>query len=66
MGIHQFRPQADLQPEEPAILLKLWRFKSAKYQLSFGHDFKATTILVGGESPNPGVLARGRPFEISR
>jgi len=66
VGIDQFRPLADLEPEEPAILLQLWRFTSPKYQLIFGHDFKATTILVEGESPNPGVLARGRPFEFSR
>ena len=66
MGIEQFRPPADLEPEEPAILPQLWRFTSAKYQLMFGHDFMATKILVGGESPNSGVLARGRPFEFSR
>jgi len=66
VGINQFRPPADLEPEEPAVLLQLWRFTSAKCQLNFGHDFMATTILVGGESPNPGVLARGRPFEFSR
>ena len=66
MGIDQYRPPADIEPEEPAILLQLWRFTSAKYQLFFGHDFMATTILVGGEFPNPGVLAGGRPFEFSR
>ena len=65
MGIDQFRPPADLEPEEPAILLQLWSFTSAKYQLGFGHDFKATTILVGGDSTNPGVLARGRQFELT-
>jgi len=66
VGIDQFKPPEDLEPEEPAILLQLWRFTSAKYQLSFGHDFMDTTILVGRESPNPGVLARGRPFNVSR
>ena len=66
MGINQVRPTAELEPEEPAILPQLWRFTSAKYQLIFGQDFMATRILVGGESPNPGVLARGRPFEFSR
>ena len=66
MGIDQFRPPADLEPEEPAILFQLWRFTSAKYQLNFGPDFMATTILVAGKSPNPGMLARGRPFEFSR
>jgi len=66
VGINQFRPPADLEPEEPAILLQLWRFTSAKYQLISGHDFMATTILVVGESLNTGVLARGRPFKFSR
>ena len=66
MGIDQFRPPADLEAEVPAILLQLWSFTSAKYQLILGHDFMATTILVAGESPNPGMLARGRPFEFSR
>jgi len=66
VGINQFRPTADLETEEPAILPQLWHFTSAKYQLIFGHDFMATRILVGGESPDPGVLARGRPFEFSR
>jgi len=46
--------------------MQLWRFTSAKYQLKVGHDFMATPILVGWEYPNPGVLARGRPFEIAR
>jgi len=66
VGIDQFRRPADLEPEEPAILLQLWRFTSTKYQLIVGHDFMATTILVAGESPNLGMLARGRPFEFSR
>ena len=66
MGSDQFRPPADLEPEVHAILLHLWSFTSAKYQLSFGHALKATTILFGGDYPNPGVLARGRPLEFSR
>ena len=66
MGINKVRTPADLEPEDPAVLLQLWRFSSAKYRLIFGHDFMATTILVEGESPNPGVLARGRPFEFPR
>ena len=66
MGTDQFRPPADLEPEEPAILLQLWRFTSAKDQLNLGLDFMATPILVAGESPNPGMLARGRPFGFSR
>jgi len=66
VGIDQLRPPADLEPEEPGTVMQLWRFTSAKYQYKYGHDFKATTILVGGESPNSGVLARGRPFQFSR
>jgi len=66
VGIDQFRPPADFEPEEPANLLQLWRFTFAKYQLMFGYDFMTTTNLVGEECPNPGVLARGRPFEFSR
>ena len=66
MGIDQFRLPADLKPEEPAILLQFWRFTSAEYQIIIGHEFIAATILVGGECQNPGVLARGRPFEFSR
>ena len=66
MGADQFRPPADLEPEEPAILPQLWRFTSAKYQLSCGPDLMAITILIGEDSPNLGVLARGRPSEFSR
>jgi len=65
VGIDQFRPPADLESDEPATLMQLWRFTSTKYQLTFGHDFKATTILVVGKSPSHGVLARGRPSEFS-
>jgi len=66
VGIDQFRLPADLELEEPAFVMRLWRFTSAKYQLNLGHVVKATTILVGWDSPNPGVLARGRPFEFAR
>jgi len=64
VGIYQFRPTAELKPEEHAIRMQLCRFISAKYQLVFGLDLNTTTVLVGVDSPNRGVLAKGRPLEI--
>ena len=66
MGIYQFRPTAELKPEGRAILMQLGRFTPAKYHLIFGLDLNPTAVLVGVDSPNPGVLARGRPLEFSR
>jgi len=61
VGIDQFRPPADLELEEPAFVMRLWRFTSAKYQLNLGHDVKATTILVGWDSLNLVCSPRGAP-----
>ena len=66
MGIYQLRPTAELTPEERAIRMQFCRFTSAKYQLIFGLDLNITTVLVGVDSPNRGVLAKGRPLEFSR
>ena len=66
MGIYQFRPTAELEPEERAIRVQLCHFTPAKYQLMFGLDLDTTTVLVEVDSPNRGVLAKGRPLEFSR
>jgi len=66
VGIYQLRPTAELKPEERAFRMQLCRFTSAKYQLIFGLDLNTTTVLVGMDSPNRGVLAKGRPMEFSR
>jgi len=66
VGIYQVRPTAELEPEERAIRIQLRHFISAKYQLIFGLDLNATTVLVEVDSPNRGVLAKGRPLEFSR
>jgi len=62
VGIDQFQPPAELEPEELAILMQLWRFTCAKYDLIFGLDTKAESVLVGVESPIPGML--GAPVPI--
>ena len=62
MGIDHFQPPAELEPEELAILMQLWRFTCAIYHLICGLDFKAESVLVGVESPNPGVI--GAPVPI--
>jgi len=65
VAIYQFRQTAELKPEKRAIRMQLCRFTSAKYQLIFGIDLNITTVLVGVDSPNRGVLAKGRPLEFS-
>jgi len=64
VGIYQFRPTAELKPEERTIRMQLCRFTSAKYKLIFGLDLNTTMVLVGVDSPNRGVLAKGRPLEF--
>jgi len=66
VGIYQFRPRVLIKLEERAIRMQLCRFTSAKYQLIFGLDLNITTVLVRVDSPNRGVLAKGRPLEFSR
>jgi len=61
VGIYQFRQTAESEPEKRAIRMQICRFTSAKYQLIFGIDLNITTDLVGVDSPNRGVLAKGRP-----
>ena len=61
-GIDHFQPSAELEPEELAILMQIWRFTCAIYHLIFGLDFKAESVLVGVESPNPGVI--GAPVPV--
>jgi len=63
VGIYRFRPTAELKPEARAIQNQLCRFNSANYQLIFGHDLNITTVLVVVDSPNRGVLGKGRPLE---
>ena len=46
--------------------MQLCRFTSAKYQLISGLDLNIAAVLVGVDSPNRGVLAKGRPLEFSR
>jgi len=65
VGIYQFRQTAELKPENRAIQMQLCRSTSAKYQLIFEIDKNITTVLVGVDSPNRGVLAKGRPLEFS-
>jgi len=61
VGIYQFQPTAELKPEERAIRMQLCRFTSAKYNLIFGLDLNIATVLVVVDSPNRGVLTKGRP-----
>jgi len=46
--------------------MHLCRFTSDKYQVIFGVDLITKTVLVGMDSPNRGVLAKGHPLEFSR
>jgi len=46
--------------------MHLCRFTSDKYQVIFGLDLITKTVLVGMDSPNRGVLAKGHPLEFSR
>jgi len=41
--------------------MQLCRFTTGKYQLICGLDLNSTTVLVGVDSPNRGVLAKARP-----
>ena len=66
MGIYQFRPTAELKPEDGANRMQKCHYVSAKYQLIFRLDLNTTTVLVGVVFPNRGVLAKGRPLEFSR
>jgi len=66
VGIYQFQTTAELKTEERAIRMQLCRFTSAKYQLIFRLDLNTTTVPVRGNSSNRGVLAKGRPLELSR
>ena len=66
MGIYQFRPTAELKPVERANRTQYCHFTSAKCQLIFGLDLITTTVLVGVDFLNRGVLAKGRPLEFSR
>jgi len=42
--------------------MHFWRITGAKYRHTFGLDFKAESVLVGVESPNPGVLEAPVPI----
>jgi len=66
MGIYQFRPTAELKPNERAILMQLLPFTTAKNHMIFGLDLNPTTVSVGVDSPNPGVLAKGRLLGFPR
>jgi len=66
VGICQFRQTAELKPGKRTIRMQLCRFTSPKYQLISGLDLNIATVLVGVDSPNRGVLAKGRPLEFSR
>jgi len=43
------------------ITMQLCRFTTGKYQLICSLDLNSTTVLVGVDSPDRGVLAKARP-----